>query len=77
MVTVTRLSGFVGSVKLSVSGLPPRSKASFSPNPATATSKLKVHTSKDAADVGTFTLTITGVRGAVQHMTSVQLTVTK
>ena len=77
MVTVTRRSGFARSVKLSVSGLPHRSKTSFSPNPATTTSELKVHTSKDAANVGTFTVTITGVSGGVQHVMSVQLTVTK
>src|SRR5207302_3821998 len=39
-VSVTRISGFAGSVTLSASGIPGGEGATFSPNPATASSKL-------------------------------------
>jgi hypothetical protein len=73
-VTITRLNGFGGSVSLSVSGLPSRATASFSPNPATSSSTLTVSTRSKTAR-GTFTLTIRGTSGSLAHTTTVSLTV--
>jgi hypothetical protein len=76
-VTITPMDGFAGLVSLSVSGAPSGSKATFIPNPATTTSTLKLRPSKAASSIGTFTLTITGMSGPLQHTTSVGLTVTR
>jgi len=77
IVTVTRSGGFTGSVSLSVSGLPSRSNAAFSPNPvalATTTSTLTVNTAKPTP-AGTRTLTITATSGSLRHTQTVTLTV--
>src|SRR5439155_627026 len=44
-VTISPTGGFTGQVTLSVSGLPSGANASFTPNPATASSTLSVTTS--------------------------------
>jgi hypothetical protein len=74
-VTVNRLNGFAGSVTMSVTGLPSRAAASFSPNPTTSTSTLTV-TTKTRTPVGTFTLTIKGTSGSLAHTTTVTLQTT-
>jgi hypothetical protein len=74
-VTITPSNGFTGTVTLSVSGLPSRASASFSPNPATASSTLTVSTSNGTA-AGSYTLVITGVSGGLTHTTMVTLVVT-
>jgi Bacterial Ig-like domain (group 2) len=74
-VTVTGLNGFNGSVTMSVSGQPSGSTATFTPNPATTTSTLRVQTVTGVR--GTFTLTIAGVSGSLRHTAIAQLTVTK
>jgi hypothetical protein len=73
-VTITPNNGFTGSVSLSVSGLPSKATASFSPNPATTTSTLTVSTWKRTSPT-TYTLTITGKSGSLSHTTTVQLVV--
>jgi serine protease AprX len=73
-VTVTPLNGFSGSVSLSVSGLPSRTSASFSPNPTTSSSTLSVTTSRKTS-TGTYRLTITGTSGGFTHTSVVSLTV--
>jgi thermitase len=75
-VTVSRYS-FGTAVNLSVSGLPSGATASFSPNPAGASSTLTV-TTGSSTPPGTYTLTITGSAGtvAVVHTTTVTLVVT-
>jgi len=78
---LTALGGYNSSVALSVSGLPPRSSASFSSNPLTPTaspganSTLTVSTRR-GTPTGTQNLTITG-GGAdgTTHTTTVALTV--
>ncbi|TMD93107.1 MAG: hypothetical protein E6I73_00920 [Chloroflexi bacterium] len=72
--SVTRISGFAGSVTLSASGLPGGAGATFSPNPATASSTMSVTTSA-TTPAATYTLTITGVSGSLSHTTSVTLVV--
>jgi hypothetical protein len=74
---VDRTNGFASPVSLSVSGLPNRSNASFSPNPASATDKtstLTVSTSSKTTR-GTRTLTITGTGGGRSRTVQVTLTV--
>ncbi|HEV2492108.1 MAG TPA: hypothetical protein VG204_03455 [Terriglobia bacterium] len=77
MVTVTGSGGFSGVVSFSVSGLPSRSSASFSPTSVTGsgTSTLTISTNKKQTPTGTFTLTITGTSGSLSHPTTVTLIV--
>ena len=77
--TAAPLNGFAGTVNLSVTGCPPSSSCRMVPTsvtlPPSANSTLSVGTSKKTP-VGTYTLTITGSSGSLQHSTSVGLTVT-
>jgi hypothetical protein len=75
-VTITPVSGFSGSVSLSVSGLPRRTSASFSPASisTSGSSTLMVSTNRKA-QTGTFTLTIKGTSGTLTHTKQVTLTV--
>jgi hypothetical protein len=74
-VTVTPGSGFTGTVALSVSGLPRRTSASFSPASITGsgTSTLTVSTNRKSP-TGTFTLTVTATSGGLTHSQQVTLT---
>jgi hypothetical protein len=74
-VTINAVNGFTGPVTLSVQGVPNKTTASFSPNPATSTSTLTISTSTKTSK-GTRTLTITGKSGGVTRTTTVTLTVT-
>ncbi|TMC96546.1 MAG: hypothetical protein E6J05_14020, partial [Chloroflexi bacterium] len=73
-VSVTRISGFAGSVTLGASGLPGGAGATFSPNPTNSSSTMSVTTSA-TTPAATYTLTITGVSGSLSHATSVSLVV--
>jgi subtilase family serine protease len=73
-ITVNPVNAFNGSVNLSTSALPSGVTASFSPNPATGSSKLTLTASGTAA-TGTVILTITGTSGSLTHTASVSLTV--
>jgi subtilase family serine protease len=73
-ITVNPVNSFNGGVNLSSSALPSGVTASFSPNPATGSSKLTLTASGTAA-TGTVILTITGTSGSLTHTTSVSLTV--
>ena len=73
-VRITPLNGFSSSVHPSVGGLPGRTSASFSPNPATTTSTLTVSTNSTTAR-GTYTLTVTGTSGSLKHTYKITLTV--
>src|SRR5215510_5763724 len=75
-VTITAVNGFPGTVNLSVSGLEPRTSASFNPASVTGsgTSTLTVNVGRKAA-VATLTLTITGTSGSLVHSTTVTLTI--
>jgi hypothetical protein len=73
-ITITRLSGFAGSVLFAISGLPSNVTASFTPNPTNGTSvTLRVATSRKSP-AGTFILEITGVSGSLSHSLQVSLT---
>jgi uncharacterized membrane protein len=73
-VSVYPLYGFLGSVNLSVSGLPSGVTASFSPNPVTAESTMTLTASKSVSP-GQYNLTVTGVSGKETAATLVPLTV--
>jgi len=81
-VTITRLNGFTGGVKLTISGLPGGGgapTAQFNPstinNPGT-TSTLTI-TTKSSGKAGSWNLTVTGTSGGLKHSdTTVGLTIT-
>ena len=74
-VTVNRTSGFGSTVSFSVSGLPNRTTASFSPSSTTGTSSTLTVTTSSKATRGTRTLTITGTGGGLSRSVPVTLSV--
>jgi hypothetical protein len=74
--TVTAMNGFAGTVTFSVSGLPPRSSASFNPSSVTGSgsSTLTVAT-RSKTPGGTYSLTITATSGNLIHKVTVYLSV--
>jgi hypothetical protein len=81
-VALTSLDSFAGTVSLSVSGLPSRTSAGFSPNPVplaaggTGTSMLTVTVNRNAA-LGTSTLTVIGTGSGKSHSQTINLTITR
>ncbi len=75
-VTIGAVNGFTGTVSLSVSGLPSRVTASFSPTSVTGsgTSTLSVVVARNASR-GARTLTISGISGSLSHSTSATLNI--
>src|SRR5207245_23809 len=73
-VSITPSGGFTSAVTFSVSGMPGGATASFSPNPAIASSTMAVGTGA-ATPPGSYALTITGVSGTLTRTTSVTLAV--
>ncbi|MFL6585097.1 MAG: hypothetical protein ACJ8KU_11340 [Chthoniobacterales bacterium] len=72
-VTITPSNGFSGPVTFgTVSGLPSGATASFTPNPATTTSSLKVVVPSTATK-GTYSLSFTGTSGSLSHSASATL----
>jgi hypothetical protein len=77
-VTVAAVNGS-SSVTLSLSGLPQRTSASFSPNPVTstsggATSTLTISANRNAP-TGQYLLTVNGSNGSTNHATQLTLTI--
>jgi hypothetical protein len=72
-ITVAPQNGFVGSVALSVSGLPSGATGTFNPVTTTSTSVLTLAAGTAAA--GTYNLTVTGTFGALSHTTTVTFVV--
>jgi len=75
-VSTSALNGFAGSVSLGTSGLPTGATASFSPASisGSTTSTLTIST-LSSTPAATYTITITGVSGSINHSTAVLLTV--
>jgi len=74
--TVGAVNGFTGTVTLSASGLPAGTTASFNPNAVNGagTSSVSLVTT-GSTPAGTYTVTITGTSGALQHSGTVTLVV--
>ena len=75
-VTITPANGFSGPVALSLTGQPSGSTITFTPNPGSTTSTLTVRTPL-SSKLQTYTLTVKGVSGGLNHTTTASLTVTK
>jgi subtilisin family serine protease len=75
-VTVTPSGTFAGTVTFSASGLTGGATASFGPT-SVNTSGASTMTVNAGNKTGTFTITITGTSGSLQHTTSVTLIVTR
>lgn len=75
-VTISAVSGFNGAVNLSVTGLPGRTTATFTPTSLTGsgTSTLRI-TVQSNATRGTSTLTIKGTSGSLTHTKTVTLVI--
>jgi hypothetical protein len=75
-VSVAALQGFTGTVLLSLSGLPPRTSASWSPSTVSrsGSSLMTIRVNKPARS-GTYNLTITGMSGSLAHSVPLTLTV--
>ena len=76
-VTITPTNTFDQDVTLSASGLPDGVTASFSPNPATSSSTLRVAVGSSEKAVVGKKITITGTSGSLTHTATVELTVTR
>ena len=75
-VTVTALGSFSASVNFSLSGLPTRTTALFSPTSVVGSGNTTLTiSSKPRTPHGTYTLTITGTGGGLTHSTNVSLVV--
>jgi len=75
IITIKPSGGFNSAVSLSVTGLPGGTSASFSPNPATSSSTLRISTSR-RTNTGTYALTIKGVSGSMAQTVMTTLIVT-
>jgi hypothetical protein len=75
-ITIGSQNGFAATVNLTVSGVPSRTTATFSPASVTGSgsSTLTISPARNASR-GTFTPTITGSSGTLTHSTTVSLTV--
>ena len=73
-IAVTPSGGFASPVQLSVSGLPSRVTASFSPNPTTTSSTLSLRAASNAQR-GTWTATVRGTSGSLARTTTLTVTV--
>ena len=76
--TTVTVSGGGSPVTLSVSGLPPRTSASFATNPVTpaGTSQLTISANRNA-QIGTYQLMVNGTNGSASHGTPLSLTITQ
>jgi hypothetical protein len=73
-ITINPSNGFTGGVTLKITGLPSGAIGSFSSNPATSKSTLKVNTGANTLG-GSYPLIITGTNGTLSQTTSVTLVV--
>src|SRR5439155_5462717 len=71
-VSVTATGGFSGNVNLTAAGVPSTATYSFTPDPTSSSSTLKIQTSASTKP-GSYTVTITGASGSLTHRTTVTL----
>ncbi|MGD0505209.1 MAG: choice-of-anchor D domain-containing protein [Steroidobacteraceae bacterium] len=77
LITTNALYGFAGSIKLQQSGAPTGTSVTFLPASVStgSTSQMQVTVGSSTA-AGTYPVAVTGMSGALSHMTTVSLTVT-
>jgi hypothetical protein len=73
-ISIVPSNGFSGAVTISASGLRKGVSASFSPNPTINSSTLTLATS-NKTNIGTFTVTISGVFAGLSHVTNISVSV--
>jgi hypothetical protein len=75
-VSTSAINGFTGSVALGTSGLPTGATASFSPASISgSTSSTLTISTLSSTPAATYTITITGVSGSINHSTAILLAV--
>ncbi|HEX7794499.1 MAG TPA: hypothetical protein VF456_09125 [Vicinamibacterales bacterium] len=74
-ITVNKVNGFNSAVSFSVSGLPPRTSASFNPSSSATGTTLTVKANPNAKTTSATTVTITGTSGALTHTTTVSIAI--
>lgn len=74
-ITIARSGGFSGTVAFSASGLPAGASASFSPSSTGGNSSTLTVATTSGVAPGSYSVTITGVSGAVSRTTNVTLVV--
>src|SRR6185312_7836216 len=74
-ISVTAVNGFTGTVNLAVTGVPNHDFGTFNPTSVTGAgnSQLDVHANRTESPLGTFTLTVTGTSGSLQHIVQVTI----
>lgn len=73
-VSITRSSGFTGTVALAMDGAPAGVTGTFTPNPATGTTATLTVSSSTAATAGTYTLTVRGTATGLADRTAPPIT---
>jgi hypothetical protein len=74
-ITINKLNGFNSAVTFSVSGLPPRTTASFNPTSSTTGTTLTVKANPNARTTSATTLTITGTGGGKTQQVTVTIAI--
>jgi hypothetical protein len=73
-VTITRLSGFTGSVAFTATGFPANTSGSFNPLSTTGTNVTLTLSTSGKSPRGTYSIKITGTSGSLTHSITVSLT---
>jgi probable HAF family extracellular repeat protein len=76
LVSAMPLSGFTGSIALTASGVPPGASISFSPSTIGGTTQSTLTISSGTAAAGAYSIKVIGTSGALQHATSISVTIT-
>jgi probable HAF family extracellular repeat protein len=77
LITTNALYGFAGSIKLQQAGAPTGTSVTFLPASVSAGSTSQMQVTVDSSTAaGTYPVAVTGMSGALSHMTTVSLTVT-
>jgi hypothetical protein len=72
-ISISRIGGFTGSVNFSLTGVPSRVTASFSPSSTTGTSSTLTISTRNNSPRGTFNMTVTGTSGTTNSSVPITL----
>lgn len=75
-ISTADFDGFIGTVKLSITGLPAGATASFAPTSIAGNGSSTLTISTSSAPAGNYALTITGTSGSRVHSTGLTLSIT-